>query len=367
MRFLASTLGRYLIGRTLWGVGIAFAAVAATILFVDLVEQFRSVGARTALEPFEAIQLTLLRAPMLLEQTMPFIVLSGAMIATIQLNQSSQLVALRASGVSAWRFLLPNALCAGVIGVVVITGLNPLGAFLYSRYDGERARLESEVRQVPLRNGLWIRQGDDSGGQVVIHADAIEPNGTRLDGATFMFFEEQNGTLRFARRIRAERADLRPGFWQLSDLVEGTAGQAPVPQQALAIPTTLHPNELLDRFVRPETLSFWQLPGFIREARQAGLAPIRYDLKWQSLLAYPLMLAAMASLGAVFSLRLQRLGQVAEWGAAGVALGLGLFFLSQLAGAFAVAQAVPPFVAAWSAPLTGVFTALAMTAFLEDG
>lgn len=366
MNFLTSSLGRYLIVRTLWGIGVAFAAVAATILFVDLVEQFRSTGTGVQIQALEALRLTLLRTPTLLEQTMPFIVLAGVMIATIQLNQTSQLIALRASGVSAWRFLLPPALCAAVIGIIVVTALNPIGASLYSRYDGERARLESQNRQVSLRNGLWIRQGDEEG-QVVIHADAIEPNGTRLDGATFMFFEDRGGALRFTRRIRADHADLRPGFWQLTDLVEGAAGERPIPQRALAIPTRLHPNELLDRFVRPETLGFWQLPQFIRQARQAGLAPIRYELKWQRLLAYPLMLAAMAGLGAVFSLRLQRLGQVAEWGAAGVALGLGLFFMSELAGAFAVAQAVPPALAAWSAPLTGVFTALAIVAFLEDG
>ncbi|MGE0045155.1 MAG: LptF/LptG family permease, partial [Hyphomonadaceae bacterium] len=243
---MTSQLGRYLLARTLWGIGIAFAATAATILFVDLVEQFRSIGSRTALPALEAIRLTLLRTPMLLEQTMPFIALAGAMIAMIQLNQTSQLIALRASGVSAWRFLLPPALCAALIGLLVIFAVNPLGAYLYSNYEGARARLESENRQVSLRNGLWIRQGDETG-QVVIHAEAIEPNGTRLNEATFLFFEEQNGTLRFTRRIRAAHADLRPGFWQLSDLVEAEPGQRPAPQNALAIPTRLHPNELLDR------------------------------------------------------------------------------------------------------------------------
>lgn len=366
MNFLRSVLGRYLIARALTGIGIAFAAVSATILFVDLVEQFRNAGLNEVVPISEALRLTLLRAPMLIEQTMPFIVLAGVMISTIRLNQSSQLIALRASGVSAWRFLLPSTMCAALLGVLVITALNPLGALLYTRFEAERARLESANRQVSLRNGLWIRQGD-ANGQIVIHAASIQPGGTNLSDATFLFFDERDGTLRFSRRIQAEAAVLRPGFWQLRDLVEAAPGEQPVRQANLAIPTDLHPNEVLDRFVRPETLSFWQLPGFIHNAQQAGLAPVSYELKWQNLLAYPLMLAAMAALGAVFSLRLQRLGQVAQWGAAGVGLGLSLFFLSRLAGTFAIAQAVPPGLAAWSAPLTGVFTALAIVAFLEDG
>ncbi len=172
---------------------------------------------------------------------------------------------------------------------------------------------------------------------------------------------------RFVARIDAKRAELTPGFWQLTDLVEATPGGRPVPQAHLAIPSTLDASELINRFVNPATLSFWALPGFIHEARAAGFAPTRYELKLQSLLAYPLLLAAMAGLGAAFSLQLQRLGHLAQWGAAGVGIGLFLFFYSQLAGAFAMTQTVPPMVAAWSAPFAGMFIALALVAFMEDG
>jgi lipopolysaccharide export system permease protein len=182
-----------------------------------------------------------------------------------------------------------------------------------------------------------------------------------------MFFEVRDNALRFTRRMRAESAELKPGFWQLTNLVEATPGGRPVRQSHLAIPTTLDATELINRFVTPATLSFWDLPGFIHEARSAGFAPTRYELKWQSLLAYPLLLAVMAGLGAAFSLQLQRLGNLARWGAAGVGIGLFLFFYSQLAGAFAMTQTVPAIVAAWSAPLAGMFIALAMVAFLEDG
>jgi lipopolysaccharide export system permease protein len=214
--------------------------------------------------------------------------------------------------------------------------------------------------------GVWIRQGDEDG-QVVIHADGIDANGATLNGATFMFFELQQGTLRFSRRIHAAQAELRPGFWQLTDLVEATPGHRPEPQAHLAIPTSLDSAELMNRFVTPATLSFWSLPGFISEARAAGFAPVRYELKWQSLLAYPLLLAVMAGLGAAFSLQLHRLGNLARWGAIGIGIGLFLFFYSQLAGAFAMTQSVPPIIAAWSAPFAGMFIALAMIAFLEDG
>ncbi|GAM99681.1 permease of YjgP/YjgQ family [alpha proteobacterium U9-1i] len=366
MGFLFSRLGRYLTTRALTGVGVALLIVLMSILLIDLVEQMRSVGSRVELSLLDAVRLTLLKTPMLIEQTLPFVVLAGTMMAIIGLNRSSELVAMRAAGVSAWRFLAPAAAVGAALGLVVITLLNPIGSRFYQLFEAEKAEALSDYAQTGDQTGVWIRQGD-ADGQVVIHADSVDQTGARLSGATFMFFEVRDTTLRFARRINAATAELKPGFWQLTDLVEATPGGRPQRHANLAIPTNLDPNELLDRFVSPATLSFWDLPIFIREAREAGFAPTRYELKWQSLLAYPLMLATMAGLGAAFSLQLQRLGNLARWGAAGVGIGLFLFFYSQLAGAFAITQTVPATIAAWSAPAAGMFIALAMVAFLEDG
>lgn len=365
MSFLLSRIGRYIIARVAGGVFIALIAVLACILLIDLVEQMRTVGARTELSLLEALRLTLLKTPMLIEQTLPFIVLAGSMMAVIGLNRASELVAMRAAGVSAWRFLTPSAFVGVVLGVIAVTALNPLGSYFYQQFEAEKQNALSEVSG-STQNGVWIRQGNEDG-QVVIHADGVDPSGTRLQGATFMFFEVQQDALRFTRRIHAATAELKPGFWQLTDLTEATPGGRPVRQTHLAIPTTLDATELINRFVNPATLSFWVLPRFIREAREAGFAPTRYELKLQSLLAYPLLLATMAGLGAAFSLQLQRLGNLARWGAAGVGIGLFLFFYSQLAGAFAMTQSVPTAVAAWSAPLAGMFIALAIVAFIEDG
>lgn len=366
MSFMLSRLGGYVMVRIVVGITIALIAVLASILLIDLVEQMRTVGTRTEITLLEALRLTLLKTPMLIEQTLPFVVLSGTMMAIIGLNRSSELVAMRAAGVSAWRFLTPAALAGVALGIFTITLLNPLGTHLYRQFEEQKEEAYTARPAENRGDGVWIRQGDRDG-QVVIHAESVDPSGARLRGATFMFFAVNEDALRFERRIRAEEAELRPGFWQLTNLVEATPGGRPVRQAHLAIPTTLDSTELINRFVNPATLSFWALPGFIREARQAGFAPTRYELKLQGLLAYPILLAAMAGLGAAFSLQLQRLGNLARWGAAGVGTGLFLFFYSQLAGAFAMTQTVPPSVAAWSAPLAGLFIALAMVAFLEDG
>src|SRR5690606_11898629 len=110
---------------------IALIGVLACILLIDLVEQMRDVGTRTEISILEALRLTLLKTPMLMEQTLPFIVLAGTMMAVIGLNRSSELVAMRAAGVSAWRFLAPAVFVGAALGLLSITMLNSLGARLY--------------------------------------------------------------------------------------------------------------------------------------------------------------------------------------------------------------------------------------------
>src|SRR5690606_32947943 len=136
------------------------------------------------------------------------------------------------------------------LGVLAVTMLNPLGARLYQAFESQKDDALASLGSNMSENGVWIRQGDPEG-QVVIHAEGVDPSGARLQGATFMFFEVQQDALRFVRRLRAEQAELRPGFWQLTNLVEATPGGRPVRHAHLAIPTTLDATELINRFVNP--------------------------------------------------------------------------------------------------------------------
>src|SRR5689334_20132518 len=224
MGFMLSRLGRYVIFCVLGGILIALIAVLVSILLIDFVEEMRTVGARADLGPMEAARLTLLKTPMLIEQTLPFVVLAGSMMAIIGLNRRSELIAMRASGVSAWRFLTPPAFVGIVLGIITVTTLNPLGARFYQEFQANRevALADLERNSAP-QHGVWIRQGNPNG-QVVIHADRVGASGAQLLDATFMFFEMHDNTLRFTRRMQVGEAELRPGFWQLTNVVEASPG-----------------------------------------------------------------------------------------------------------------------------------------------
>lgn len=367
-------LQRYIFLQCLSGIGMTFGVILSAILLVDVVEQLRTVGETANISLLTAIQLTLMKVPMLIEQTMPFLILISAIIVFSRLSRLSELPAMRAAGYSAWRFLTPLALLALMLGLFTMTVLNPLGAHLSSRFEQTRASLVGKAVDgiTPSKNGIWLRQGSDVD-QFVIHARSASQSGVTLQNVKIFEYERvfsrgrSTDEFSFKRRIEASSATLKDGFWELRNVIENTPGLDPVRRDALSIPTDLEPSKLLDRFASTSTIGFWQLPEFIRDTKQAGLDALRYEMHFHSLIAAPVLYVAMALIGALVCLRLARLGGTGQLIAWGAFCAIMLYFVAELSHSLGAAGTVPTSVAALAPPFFALFGALTAIAYLEDG
>lgn len=373
MPFL-SRIQTYILRECLSGLAMVLGLLVLAILMIDVVEQMRTVGGDVNISLLDAVRLSLMKLPLLLEQTLPFALLASSMMAFTRLNRRSELSVIRASGLSAWRFLAPVMALAAGLGLFSALALNPVAARMTQSYEFERARLLNLglERAAVSDTGIWLRQGDDSS-QFLIHARRLEDAGrTLLD---VKLIEEQRlyverrptGDFAFVRRIDAERAVLNDGFWQLENLVENLPNQPPERRDSLAIPTSLDAVTLLDEFASPNTIGFWDLPGFIRQTRAAGLDASRYAMRLYALAATPVLYTAMALIGALACLRFQRLGGTSQLLATGLVAAVGLYFFTQFSASLGATGAAPPAIAAWSPPLFVLFVSLAFIAYREDG
>lgn len=361
-------LERYVMTRTLGGVGAALAVISAVIILVSFVNLSREVAVRADVSLSQLLALTLLQAPATILLLLPFVFLFGAMSAYVGLNRRSELVAMRAAGISAWRFILPSAAVAFLIGSLTVTVLNPLAAAFSARYERDRANLmENYLSDVP--DDVWLRQGDERN-QMVIHARARDTvQGTvRLKGVSlFIYQKNKAGIPEFKRRLEAEEARLTPGFWRLTNVREAGAGESSVQSDSLSIRSTLDAESAMERFAAPESVAFWRLPAAIRLTEQAGFSASGYVLRFHQLLATPILFAAMTILAAAFSLRLVRLGGLAGLAGAGVGLGFVVFFFNEFSGALADADFIPLYAAAWAPPVVALLSGLALLCYTEDG
>ena len=358
---------RYVLAQQARSLLIALGVISALIMLIDFVEISRGVGSDVDLPAARILGLMLLKSPQVIIQLLPFVFLFGTLAAFVGLNRRSELIAMRAAGMSAWRFVLPAAGAALLFGVLTVTVLGPAASAADGLFQRERSRLSGAAPGSQTPQAVWIREGDDTR-QMIIRAERQDRASARLHDVSFFIYSNDAAGMRaFSERIDAASASLSAGRWRLVDAVGAQIGQRAVRYATLDLPSSLADDEAFERFARPQATSFWALPAQIGRVRDAGFSTTAYRLRLQQLLATPLMFAAMSILAAAFSLRLMRLGDLARMIVAAVVLGFAFFFVNQAASAFGSAEVIPPWLAAWLPPLLTALAAFTLLFYTEDG
>jgi lipopolysaccharide export system permease protein len=185
-----------------------------------------------------------------------------------------------------------------------------------------------------------------------------------LDTVTLFFF---NDVMRFTSRIDGQTAKLETGDWLIENGTRWLPNEPAEPFTELRLPTTLTPRKIEESFASPDTMSFWDLPGFITLLEQSGFPAQRHRLHFNVLLARPFLLCAMVLVAATFSLRMQRRGGATLMIVGGVVSGFLLYFLSDVVFAFGLSAKVPVTLAAWTPTGVSLIFGASMLLHLEDG
>lgn len=175
-----------------------------------------------------AAQMAVLKLPHTAQEVLPFAILFGTMLAFWRLTRNHELVIARAAGVSVWQFLTPALLVALLIGIIAVTIFNPVASLMEAAYEKLESRILSQGSdEFSLSgSGLWLRQSDQAGNQVIIHADKLAPGELILDTVTVFFFDDLT---RFTSRVDARTARLEPGDRLIEDGTRGRRTGRPSP------------------------------------------------------------------------------------------------------------------------------------------
>jgi len=358
----------YIAGRIFRGVLLAFIIVTSIIMLVDFVETSRNISSDDNISPLTILYLTLLKAPILIEQTVPFVVLFGVMTALYSLNRRSELTVLRASGLSAWRFLLPAISVTALLGIMWATFLNPLSVKAMDLHN-QVLREQGTNTLGKLRDSeIWLREGTEFE-QTVIYAPESDIYKRTLYKPTFTIFEaDQRGDLIFKYRFDAKEAVLLgSNYWQLSEVYENTSTGQMQYNTAMSWPTTITLEQLNSHNKRDGFPPFWELPGNIKNLDNAGFSTVTYRLQLHKLLSLPLTLIAMTIIAAGVSMHLTRQGGTLRLMFAGAVIGFTVFFIENIIRAFGEAGSIPIRLAVWSIPIFVLLCGIAYLSRIEDG
>jgi lipopolysaccharide export system permease protein len=365
MNMVTNTLGRYFAGRFLVSAVGVFASIFILLVLVDYIEMVRKTSGLVSASALMVAETSLFRVPQLLEKMMPFCVLIGAMTCYLALSRRLELVVARAAGVSAWQFIAPALASAIMLGFLATVAYNPMSANLRELSKRMEAELFGSAPGggVQDASGFWLNQITPEG-QVIINAARSEQQGIRLTGLTLFSFDTEN---QFKERIEAREAALEEGRWVFKTVRRFSLEAPPIDQDTFVVPTTLTPAQVRNSFSTPETVSFWQLPSYIRSSESSGFATAGYRLQYHKLIAQPFLLAAMVMLAASVSLRFFRMGGVQKMVLSGVGAGFLLYVLSKVTEDLSKAGLMHPIAAAWLPVFVGGLTGFLALLYQEDG
>ena len=282
------------------------------------------------------------RLPMLVSRFLPFSVLLGTLIAFVGLNQHSEVVAMKAAGLSAHQILAP--LVVASIGIAaVLFAFNELVVVNSTR--AVTAWSDNDYKPVPRASGtvsdVWVLNGDD-----LIRVGAA--GGKPFTAERVFIYDRTGGVLH--RVIQAARADPQPGGdWLLQNVLVYDADQNVVrsfPRMTGMRGVT--PNQLTLAKVDPTELPYWTLKERIAELEAAGRPVEEARAGLAHKISGPLSTVLMPLLAAIAAFGLARSGQVLMRAVIGMALGFAYFMVDNFSLAMGNAGTYPPIVAAWA-------------------
>jgi len=338
-RTVAFYMARLFLVRTLSILG----AIVLVLQALDLLSESGNILAVAGNGQAQILTYVGLRMPQIVAFVLPFSVLLGTILTLITMNQNSEIIALKAAGLSAHQVLAPLLLAS--LGVALVS-------FVFNERIATRATATLDqwkaVDYGPLpidrgdRSNVWVRDGDD-----LIDVAQVRGRGARTQLGNITIYDRTGGNL--VGIVRAPRGRRVPGGWSIApatrfDVASGTLK----PLGAVTVARNVRPDQFTLGSVNADGLSFWALRAAISDLHDAGRPTKALEGTLWHKLSGPLSAILMPLLGAVAAFGIARSGKLFVRAVIGMALGFAYFVADNFALAMGNLGAYPPFLAAWA-------------------
>ncbi|OOZ36803.1 LPS export ABC transporter permease LptG [Solemya velesiana gill symbiont] len=324
------------IGRTvILSTVVALLVLLILVSFLTLMDELGDVGTGQYTTA-DAFYYVLLVMPRRAYEVFPMAVLLGILIGLGGLANSSELIAIRATGVSQARIVF-SVMKAGVAFMLVVVVVGEVIAPNTEQY-AERMRAEKTSDQITLKSkyGFWARDGDS-----FVNIRKILPGSQLKDIYIYEYTPDQK--LEIATYARF--AQYKDDHWLLRGIEQSHFTEQGVKSQKLEQATwesMLNPSLLDVVVVRPTMLPVWGLYQYIGFMRDNGQEATTYEVAFWSKIVTPLMALVMVFLSVPFVFGVMRSVSVGSRIFLGSLLGLSFFLLSKVFSHMAVVYELNP-------------------------
>ena len=286
-----------------------------------------------------------LRIPQLIARFMPYSVLLATIITLTTFNQNSEVIAMKAAGLSAHQILAPLVLVALLVAGLQFGFNERLVVRANTALDAWEKVDYGHVPPDPtMRANIYLNDGND-----VLLAAQISGIGAQTVMRGVTFYERDDAGM-IVRQLRAPEARYAAPGWRLDAAREFEVGPAKARDLATAVVVgrgiTL--DQITLRRVDADNEGLAELSRSIEALDAAGRRTAELKGKWWHKISGPLSTILMPLLGAVAGFGLARSGHLLARAIIGMALGFAFFVVDNAALAMGGFGGYPPLLAAWA-------------------
>jgi len=347
-------IDRYLARTVLAGIAMTALVFAGLFLFIDFVRELRQVGTADY-SLMTALYYVALRLPQRLYELAPPVILVGALLSLGALAAASELVVMRAAGLSVAR-ITRSVLQAGLLVALLVALLGEY-AVPYSSQQAQTLRVQALNQSVLVggKQGIWFRDGER-----YIHIGKVLPGRQLHDVSLY----ELDSARRLKSASRIAYAQAQADGWLLQDVVTSVIGDNGVQtwQQDRQFVNRLVKADLFDVLkTDPEDMSARDLYHYAAYLQQNNLDADVYRLQFWLKLLTPLtcLVMLLLALPLVFGSQ-ARTGGAGQRVVIGLSIGIVFYVLNRLVNHLGLVYGLPPLLSAALPPLLAAGIALGL-------
>ena len=332
-------LDRYIGAAVFKSIGIVLLVLIALDSFFRLVRELNDVGTGNY-DQFEMLVYLLLTTPAHIVEFFPVAALLGAITGLGALANESELVVMRAAGVSLLR-ISTSVLKAGF---VLILGLMLLAEFVVppaEQYaESRRSQMLAEQTALKTKNGFWSRDA-----RSFLNIRGISPGGDISDIYIYEFDKDH----KLRTTTHADKAVYKDGQWILNGLSQSEVSLEGIKTRTFAQAqwdSLLSPALINLIIVNPLQLSMRDLYGYYRYLSDNGQDAERYELAFWSRVIMPISIAVMLLLAVPFVFGPLRSVSIGQRIFVGFLVGLGFFLFNQAFNHLGIVYSIPALLSA---------------------
>ena len=246
------------------------------------------------------ILLSLLYIPNLLYNAFPFVILLSGIWLFQKIKKTDEIIAMKVSGMSNFSMIMVPSILAMILGIFIITSINPITSVLVKKYETNRGSYEKEQNYLAAitENGIWIKE-KNFGKNYIIRSQQLDNQ--KLIDLTIYEFDYSNN---FLRRIEASSADISSLNWNLKDakVIDKDGKTISKNIDNLSYRSMYDIKKIKSLYSNLDTISFWNLEKEIKLLKDRGYSTSEMRTKLQRSLAFPFFLLSMILLSGVFTL-----------------------------------------------------------------